>query len=82
MGLRMQLTSFLNSIFGIVILIIALCTDHWCGRESDDLTIYEGLWTKCTIHHHENGKPKECVKLEGTFGHDTCKSLYILMSTP
>ncbi|XP_066930245.1 transmembrane protein 47-like isoform X1 [Clytia hemisphaerica] len=70
MGLRMQLTAFLNATLGIILLIIALCTDHWCGRESDMLTIYEGLWTKCTDHHHEGGRPKFCTKLEGTFGHD------------
>lgn len=70
MGIRMQLTAFLNANLGIVLLIIAIATDHWAGRESEKLTIYEGLFTKCDEHHHEGGRPKFCRELTGTWGHE------------
>lgn len=76
MGVRMQLTAFLNSNLGIILLVVALVTNHWAGRESSKIYVYEGLWEKCTEHTHEDGKPTTCKPLEESFVHYSGKELF------
>lgn len=74
MGIRIRLTAFLNANLGIILLIIGVATKHWAGRESKKMNIYEGLWTKCTHHKHDENKDVWCRGIETTFGHSESMS--------
>lgn len=79
MGIRIRLTAFLNANLGIILLIIGVATKHWAGRESKKMNIYEGLWTKCTHHKHDENKDVWCRGIETTFGHSETQFLAIVI---
>ena len=60
MGIRIHLLAILNSNTGITLLIVSLLTKHWAGRENRNIYIYEGLWTRCVDHKHDEGKDPKC----------------------
>lgn len=63
MGIRIHLLAILNSNIGITLLIVSILTKHWAGRESKNMHIYEGLWTRCVHHKRNEGKDPKCKPL-------------------
>ena len=63
MALRSDITAFFISNVGISLLLIGIFTNHWASRQTKDILVYRGLFTKCVDHIHEGGKKLTCKPL-------------------
>ena len=63
MALRSDITAFFISNIGISLLLISIFSNRWASRQTKDILVYQGLFTKCVDHIHEGGKNLTCKPL-------------------
>jgi len=61
MGGRTSIAAAVTSNIGIILVAIAIATDHWATRPSKTYDFYQGLWNKCKILHSED--ETTCTKI-------------------